>query len=235
MSTLATPASPGSKPKSAMKRYYFSAAFATLLALSLIAFGDNLVTDVSQPSNSDPKMIVHGLFSLAWVVLLTLQANLIRAGNLLLHRKFGTAAFVAAAGLALSTAYLFIDVWKGWSAMAPHVQANRILLASFALWIFLAYKNRHRPDLHKRLVFTGTLFLLEPVLSRCFDPIVLPFLPSQPEAQSFSIFLGYLVVTWSAFFLSLFAYDRIVSNRVHPVSWVSYAWLLAVYAFVFLT
>lgn len=235
MLTAARVETPGSGISAFVKHFYFLIVFATLTVLSILAFWDNLMSDVTQPSNSDPKMIVHGIFSLTWVIFLTLQANLVRTGKLRRHRQIGTAGFIAAAGLTLSTAYLFVVVWKGWSAMAPHIQANRILLPSFALWIVLAYLNRRRPDLHKRLVYTGTLFLLEPVLSRCFDPLVLPLLPPMAEARVESIFYLYIVVTWSAFFLSLFAYDRIVSRHIHPVSMGSYAWLLAVYGFVFLT
>jgi hypothetical protein len=235
MSTAATVASPGSGISAFVRRFYFSIVFAILTALSILAFWDNLVSDVTQPSNSDPRMIVHGIFSLAWVIFLTLQANLVGTGKLRLHRQIGTAGFIVAAGLTLSTAYLFVAVWKGWSAMAPQVQANRIFLPSFALWIGLGYLNRRRPDLHKRLVYTGTLFLLEPVLSRCYGPLVRQFLPPMAKAQMASVLYIYIVVTWSAFFLSLFAYDRIVLRHVHPVSAGSYAWLLAVYGFVFLT
>ena len=114
----------------------------------------------------------------------------------------------------------------------PHIKANRILLPSFSLWILLAYLNRGRPVLHKRFVYTGTLFLLEPILSRAFDPIVLPLLPPMPESQVDLIFYYYLAITWSAFFLSLLVYDRLVLRRVHPLSAASFAWVLAVYGLV---
>jgi hypothetical protein len=41
---------------------YFSIVSVLLLFLSVVAFSDNLFTDVGQPSNRDPKLIVHGLF-----------------------------------------------------------------------------------------------------------------------------------------------------------------------------
>ena len=58
---------------------YFSIVSVLLLVLSVVAFSDNLFTDVGQPSNRDPKFIVHGVFGLAWYVLLATQANLVRA------------------------------------------------------------------------------------------------------------------------------------------------------------
>jgi hypothetical protein len=216
------------------KRYYFPFVLALILALSLVAFWDNLVSDVGQPSNSDPKMIVHGAFALAWVLVLVLQATFVRTGNMRMHRALGTAGFIAAVGVTLSTLYLFVAVWKGWEAMTPQIRANRVLLPSFSLWILLAYLNRGRPVLHKRFVYTGTLFLLEPILARTFDPIVVPLLPSMPESQVDLLFYYYLAITWSAFFLSLLVYDRLVLRRVHPLSAASFVWVLAVYGLVYL-
>ena len=65
---------------------YFSIVSLLLLLLSIVAFSDNLFTDIHQPSNSDPKFIVHGIFGLAWYVLLATQANLARVRNLRLHK-----------------------------------------------------------------------------------------------------------------------------------------------------
>ena len=98
---------------------YFTVTAALMLVLSVVAFSDNLFTDIGQASNRDPKMVVHGLFGLAWYVLLLVQANLVRVRNLALHRKLGAATLVVALGVALSTLYLFVVLWKGWANMAP--------------------------------------------------------------------------------------------------------------------
>lgn len=227
-------ASPGGLDGASLaRRYYFSAVFTLLLILSLVAFWDNLVTDVGQPSNSDPKMVVHGLFALAWMTVLALQANFVRTGNMRLHRRLGVAGFLAAAGVTLSTAYLFVAVWRGWDAMLPHVKANRIFLPSFSALVLLGYFNRRRADIHKRLIYTGTLFLLEPILSRCFDPLILPLLPAMSEDRVEIAFYVFMLVSWSAFFLSLFVYDRLVLRRIHPLSMAALAWLFAVYGYVY--
>jgi len=135
---------------------YFSITSVLLLILSVVAFSDNLFTDIHQPSNSDPKFIIHGLFGLAWYVLLATQANLIRAGNLRLHRKLGIATFIVAIGVTLATLYVFVVLWKGWPNMDPEVRANRLLLPGFALCLLLAWQRRAQPEWHKRLIFIGT-------------------------------------------------------------------------------
>jgi hypothetical protein len=218
----------------AMRRYYVPAVFSRLYALSLAAVWDNHATDVGQPSNGDPKMLVHAFFAASWMLALVLQASFIRAGNVRLHRKLGTAGFVAAIGITASTLYLFVAKWKGWALMEPEVKANRLLLPAFAVFILLAYRNRRRPDVHKRLVLAGTLFLLEPILARLYDPYLVPVLPDAVNRWDAVAYLVYLASTWSAFYLSLFAYDRVTLRRIHPVSLTGFAMAIALNVYAYL-
>lgn len=220
----------------AMRRYYFAVTTFLLLVLTIAAFLDNQVTDIGQPSNSDPKFIIHGLLCGAWMMLLFIQAGLIRTRNIRLHRKLGVAGMAAAIGVTLSTIWLFIAAWKGWAAMTPEVKANRFLLPSFSLCVALAFVNRARPDWNKRLIYVGTLFMLDPVLARCFDPFVVPwFMTGWSEPQIESAFLPWFFATWLAFFLSLIAYDIIALRRVHPVSAIALLWFGIVWAIAFLS
>lgn len=214
-------------------RWHFPVASALLLLLTLIAFWDNLVSDVTQPSNGNPAMIVHGLFLFAWMILLLVQSLLPRLGRLDLHRRLGPYAFLVAIGVTASTVWLFAAVWKGWAAVSPEVLANRILLPFYALCMVAAYRLRRRVEWHKRLVYCGTLLLSEPVLARTFDPLVAPFLPVMPVGEDMGIFLGYLFGTWSAFFLALAVYDLLGRHRVHPVTLASLAGVATTYAIAF--
>jgi len=213
---------------------YFSIVSVLMLLLSVIAFSDNLFTDVGQPSNHDPKFIVHGLFGLAWYVLLAMQANLIRVRNLRLHRTLGVATFVVAIGVTLSTLYLFVVLWKGWANMAPDVRANRLLLPGYALCLLLAWRWRAHADWHKRLIFVGTFFMLSPVLDRVYDRLIMswakPLFPTlyTPAVDE----IGFLVFRWGswiAFFVSLALYDwKMLPRRVHRVTLAGCAWFLMV-------
>lgn len=218
------------------KRYYFPAVFILLFVLSLAAFWDNLVTDVGQPSNSDPKMMVHAAFAALWMLTLVLQSSFIRTGNVRLHRKLGTAGFLAAAGVIASTVYLFVVKWKGWALMEAETKANRLLLPAFAVFIVLAYRNRRRPQVHKRLVLAGTLFLLEPILARLYDPYLMPLLPPLELGSRLdtTLYLSYLFASWSAFYGSLIAYDVLVLKRVHSVTQAGFALAIALNAFAYL-
>lgn len=214
-----------------LRRWYFPVAGLLLLALAIIGFSDNLFTDVGQTSNTDPKFIIHGLFCLAWMIVFAVQANLIRAGNVRLHRRLGTLAMVIAAGVTLSTLYVFIAVLKGWEAMPIYAQANRLLLPAYALFVVLGFLNRRRPDRHKRYLYIGTLFMMEPVLSRAMDPFI-PYLGFSSEAQIDRVWWRFFIVSWNGFFLSLLGYDWITERRLHPVSIAGYLILIGIWIFV---
>jgi hypothetical protein len=212
---------------------YFPIVSVLLLILSVVAFSDNLFTDIGQPSNRDPKFIVHGLFGLAWYVLLATQANLVRVRNLRAHKRLGIAAFIVAIGVTLSTLYLFVVLWKGWQNMESDVRANRLLLPGFALCLLLAWRLRRQPDWHKRLIFMGTFFMLAPVLDRDYDRLVMswaePLFPllytKEVDAMGFFAFRWGV---WVAIYLSLVLYDWKTLRRIHPVTLAGCAWYVLV-------
>lgn len=217
---------------------YFSITSALLLFLSIAAFSDNLFTNVGQPSNSDPKFIIHGLFGLAWYVLLAVQANLVRTRNVRLHMKLGIATFIVAIGVALSTLYIFVVVWKGWGQMSAEVRANRLFLPGYVTCLVLACLWRGQSDWHKRLIFIGTFFMLGPVLARCYDPLIVswmePLFPTFAARVDEGGFLAFFFGVWNGFFLSLALYDWKTLRRIHLVTvagfaWFMLAWLISVF------
>ncbi len=210
-------------------RTYFSAVGVLLLVLSVVAFSDNLFTNVGQPSNGDPKFVVHGLFGLAWYVLLAVQANLVRVRNVKLHASLGVAAFVVALGVAITTVYIFVAIWTGWDRMPAEARANRLLLPGFATCILLAWLHRRRADRHKRLIFVGTFLMLGPVLSRSYDPLIVswmePLFPAFTSRFDEAGFQTFFWGAWIGFFLSLAIYDRRTLGHVHAVTAAGAAWL----------
>jgi hypothetical protein len=178
-------------------------------------------------------MVVHGLFLLAWMILLLAQSLLVFRRRTPLHRKLGIAGFAVGIGVVLTTIALFWTVFRGFAAMGPETIANRVLLPSFALCLLAAWQMRRRPDWHKRFIYVGTLLLLEPVLARTFDPLVVPLLPPMTPETDEATFIGYMLLLWNGFFVALLAYDRATLGRLHPVSLGGLAWLWLVYLFAF--
>lgn len=214
---------------SGVRRWYFPGVSALLLALTLIAFSDNLVTNVGQKSNFDPKFVIHGLFCLAWMVVLVIQASLIAQRHQALHRRLGPAMLLVAMGVTLSTLYVFWVNWPGWPALDAEAKANRLLLPSYAIAIWLAYRARRRPDRHRRLVLIGSFYMLGPVIARTFDPLIVPITASLPVAVVDAMFPPYFAGLWIALLGSLWGYDLYTVGHIHRVTGWGSLWLGAVW------
>lgn len=174
--------------------------------------------------------MIHGLFTLGWMLLFFVQATLIRVGNVRLHRRLGLVGVAVAAGTTLSTAWVFVVVWKGWSAMPDYLQANRLLLIVYAVLVTLGYRARRQPDYHRRYLLLATLCMLEPVLSRAFDPLA-PLLDPLPAAPVDGAWWLFFVITWSGLFVSLWLHDWSRERRIHPATLrgstaVALAWIV---------
>ncbi|MGC3945771.1 MAG: hypothetical protein QM762_14820 [Chryseolinea sp.] len=198
-----------------MKKYHFVAASVVMVFLSLVAFSDNLITQVDQPSNSDPKFIIHGLFCFAWFVILVVQSGLIWKANYKAHATWGIAGLVAAVGVFITTEYIFIVIYKGWHLMPYIAKCNRVFMPAFAIMVWLGYLNRRNPATHKRLMYVATLYMLGPVLDRAmghsfFDTLI----PMSAEV----LWNVTLFSLWGVFFVSLFIYDWSVLNKIHKVT-----------------
>jgi hypothetical protein len=183
--------------------------------MSLIAFSDNWLTDVGQPSNSDPIMIIHGLIMFAWTIVLIIQTNHIRKLNVAQHKKLGIAGFLVAILMLLSINYLAY-LGPDFKELPFFGKANRIFVPVFAVLLLLAYLNRYNKLLHQYFIFVGMLLCMEPILSRfCgnlgFSPIIFAF------------------PIWLGLWISIFAYDIILRKKLHPILYVGFIFFLGVY------
>ena len=113
-----------------------------------------------------PTVHFHGWTFFLWYLLLPLQAGLIRARRLSVHRKLGTTSVVLAV-LMVATGLVVIgtqmeltrlgEAVPFWRPMGPAVFMTLVLFAGF---YSLALVNRKKRDLHKRLILlasTGAL------------------------------------------------------------------------------
>ncbi|MBX2966380.1 MAG: hypothetical protein KF845_09560 [Cyclobacteriaceae bacterium] len=200
-----------------MRKHYFQITSILLLILSLIAFSDNLITDVEQESNSDPKFIIHGLLMFAWFIIFVVQTNFIRKGDYKTHMKWGIAGTIVAFGVFLSTVYVFIAVYKDWGAMPYFVKANRFFMLSFAVLVVLGYLYRQNAIKHKRFIYMASLLILEPILSRVTENLHI----ENVEA--------FIAIVWNGLFISLFVYDWITLKRIHKISWMGFVWFYIVW------
>lgn len=195
-----------------MKTLYFPIISTILLILSVIAFSDNLFTNIGQESNRDPKFIIHGMLMFAWFGTFVAQSVFILRRQIRAHIRWGKIGFVLALGVLCSTVYVFVAVFKGWEAMEPFVKANRLFMLSFAVFILLAYLFRKDGARHKRFIFWAIVLPIEPILGRV------------SEVFSIDQWEIFYVIVWHFFFASFFLYDWTTLKRIHPISWAGLIW-----------
>lgn len=212
------------------KERYFLLLSSLLLILTVCGFSDNLFWDIKQPSNSDPKFLIHGSFCLVWMIMLVVQAAIINTGRPDVHKKVGVVGFAISLGMIVSTVYIFAAVWKGWGNMDPYIKANRILFASFVFCLILAFLFRKKSDWHKRLIIVGTLLVMEPVLSRVFGIAEITVLKDMSDSRLDLFWYVAVFTLWGMLFFSLILYDWFLLKRIHTVTYCSFGWLLAVWA-----
>lgn len=202
-----------------MRAYYFHAVSILLLVLSIIAFSDNLITDVGQKSNSDPKFIIHGLIMFFWFIVFVFQTNFIRKGDYEAHVKWGIAGFISAIFVVASTVYIISEVYEGgWNTLEYYEKAIYFFIPSYALLVLLGYLYRQNGNRHKRFVYMSTLLILEPILDRAATNL---------HIVNTEIFV---ILVWHGLFISLFVYDWIVLRKIHKISWMGFVWFYVVWA-----
>ncbi|HRH41987.1 MAG TPA: hypothetical protein PKY82_10110 [Pyrinomonadaceae bacterium] len=207
-----------------MKKYYLLTISILILILSLTGFSDNLITDIGQESNKDPKFIIHGLFCFAWMFILVIQTNFIRKENYKTHQQLGIIGFIVAIVVVVSSWYIFVVTFKGWNELIFFAKANRFFMTSYAVLVFIGYLKRKEVEKHKRLIYLATLYMLEPILSRA----------SGNMGSDISPFL-FIPVVWNAFFLSIFVYDWVTIKRIHAITYLGYIWFYVIWTMALLS
>lgn len=171
-----------------------------------------------------PPIHLHGALSTAWIVLLATQTGLIAANRYDVHKITGALGVVLAAAVLATGLFVAIN-----NERRVHTDVNAGTLGDpyvflifpvaaigiFALFVVLGVLNRHRPDVHKRLMLFATMSLLAPALARIV-------------ARSTTIVpppIGALVLM-DVFVLLLVVYDFASRGRLHPATFWGGGFLL---------
>jgi hypothetical protein len=135
--------------------------------IMMIGFSDNWLYDVGQPSNSNPKFIIHGLFAFLWYSIFVIQTGLIRKRQIGLHRKLGFFGIFIFVGMTLSTGYLFLSMYLRKGDLNPLSYMTSAQWAFGVVLVVMAYvKRRSDIQLHKTNMVFASLWFIQAAMDR---------------------------------------------------------------------
>lgn len=202
----------GTAPRNAERRFYGLAA----LAAALIAFAGFARTYYLKDVFGSPQLPglvhLHGIVMTAWIVLFAVQAGLVAARRVDLHRKLGIAgAALAALVVIVGVATAIEAARRGVSPGPPPLVFLAIPLGGvlvFGLLVGAAIANRRRGDWHKRLMLVGALSILTPAIARI--PV---------DALHAGGIIAFFAIT-DLLVIACVAWDAARNRRLHP----AFAW-----------
>ena len=153
-----------------LRKNFFLILSALFWLMMLVGFADNWLYDVDQPSNSDPKFIVHGLFAFAWFSIFCIQAAFVRSGKVHLHQRLGMAGMFVFTGMALSTGYLYLHFYLEHGYLRPisKMISSQLLFAVF-LVAYGFWQRTRNLEQHKTSLLMANLWLIQPGMDRWVD------------------------------------------------------------------
>lgn len=151
---------------------------------------------------------LHGVVMTGWIVLFGVQASLVAAHRVDLHRRLGVAgACFAALVVAMGVATAIEGARRGISPGPPPLVFLAIplgVILVFGTLVAAAVANRRRPDWHKRLMLLATVSMLTPAIAR------LPI-----DALHAGGILAFMGVT-DLLAIACIAWDTARHRRLHP-------------------
>jgi len=190
-----------------------------------------------------PNLLVHihGAGFTLWIILLITQVSLVTAGRVDLHRRIGLLGFVLAIAMTVLGTLTASDslarhlVHPG-TDTAEEVRAFYAVpvgdMLMFPTFVYLGYRNRFQPTVHKRLMWFATLALLDAGFDRwpVFDPYPLAVVNLICYTPLFLLLIGYdwwstgkvqRVTIWATVFMVIA--QQIRHPLGHTAAWQSFA------------
>ena len=194
---------------------FFSAMALLLLATVFVGFARSYyLAGIFRAPLPTRIVHLHGAAFSCWILLLVLQASLVFADRVDIHRRLGIAGFLLAVlmvvlGVLAATDSLVREAGPPGSDPKYFYIIPLTGMLIFGTLIFFAFRSRFNPPEHKRLIIVATISLAVAAIARWPLAIVLG---SPPRAMLFSYI----------FLLMLVAYDLWSTHKVHRATiWAS--------------
>jgi hypothetical protein len=236
------------RPHLRYENLFFSGMAAVALIVVLVGFARTyfLVGLFRAPL---PNLLVHihGAAFTLWIILFVTQISLVTAGRVDLHRRLGLLGFVLAIGM------IVLGTLTASDRVARHLaqpgtdtlEEVRAFYAvplgdmfMFSTFVYLGYRNRFQPAVHKRLMWFATMSLLDAGFDRwsVFDTYSLPVVNLVCFTPLLLLMIGYdwwstgkvqRVTIWSTIFMVVV--QQIRHPLGHTAAWQSFATWVAMH------
>ena len=185
-------------------------------AAVLGGFVPEIVAHVRQSGFTYPLIVhVHAFVFVGWLALFTVQAGLINTGRRALHRRLGWVLLgwaVAVVVVGPITALIVDGAEYAADHMPPLFLSIQFTdMAAFAGLTGVGFLSRRRPDVHRRLMLMGTIYLTDAGFGRLIGPLVMSHFPLNPLT-----FFSYVYAGPDLLMLAVGAYDLLTVRRLHP-------------------
>jgi hypothetical protein len=156
----------------------------TAAVFVLIAFGGFTPTYWAPVLNgtfqAPPILHVHGFLLFSWTLFYLVQTTFVASGRIKSHRSwglFGIALFTALVCSIIATkiTIMRLDTAHGMGPAGRRFAAVAFLALPMMIGLFAtAIANIHRPEIHKRLMYTLMASLMTPAIARVFITVLVP-------------------------------------------------------------
>jgi hypothetical protein len=167
--------------RAGVRSRFFLGASVAMFAIVLMGFARTLyLRPLFEVQPIPPYLYAHGVLLTGWYFWFIVQSSLVRWRRVDLHRRFGIVGVVlamAVVGMSALTSLRFgprlaargADIDARLHFVSEIVWSNIGALACFSSFLTIAIVMRHRPQIHKRMLFLASVSTLPPALSRVFD------------------------------------------------------------------
>ena len=153
------------------ERFFFIMGL-VLLALIVAGFVPHGLMQPGGVTATPLLLHVHGAMFLSWFILFTLQARLVGAGQLALHKRLGQLSLLLAATMFLVAYFVIRDAYSRPDfSIAGMSTASSLMfpfsdMVNFAIAYSLALVNRRTPAIHKRWMLLAGILMMDPAAAR---------------------------------------------------------------------
>jgi hypothetical protein len=191
----------------------------SMLATAIAGFTPSLVYPAGRHAPLSVLAAVHALAFFLWLVIFLVQSRLVATGHLTWHRRVGSASvFVLILMVSLAYATTAAMVRRGFDLSGDlRIDHDPVYesvfpfcnILIFSVLVIAALANRHRPEIHKRLMLFANIELMPAPLAHLIGHT--PRLASLPAAI--------IMIPISMFVIAAVARDFLLARRILPLTW----------------